>query len=69
MPDTALIDSSRSPLADNIGRFDGDILLTSVNRGAFSDAVGIQFIQKLAVPDHLSVLHLVDQKWVYSVTV
>lgn len=63
MPDTALTDPpSRSLLADCITRFDGDILLTSVNRIAFSDATGIQFIQRLAVPDHLSVLHLVDQK-------
>lgn len=65
MPDTALPatgSTSWSPLAQAVNRFDSDITLTAVNRSVFNDAEGIQFVQKLAVVDHLNILVLIEQK-------
>ena len=62
MPDTALTPGSPSPLAQAVSRFDSDISLTAVNRGAFNDTEGIQWVQKLAVVDHLNILVLIEHK-------
>lgn len=68
MPDTVLMSatdagpSSSSSLVQCIQRFDGDVAITGASRSAFSEAGGIQCIQKLAVADHLSILHVVEQK-------
>lgn len=65
MPDTALpSNGSSSPLAQAVSRFDSDITLTAVNRSAFNDTEGIQYIQKLAVVDHLNILVLIEQKYI-----
>ncbi|KAI9551670.1 mismatch repair ATPase Msh4 [Daphnia sinensis] len=63
MPDTALVPGSPSPLAQAISRFDSDIVMTAVNRGAFNDTEGIHCVQKLAVVDHLNILVLIEQKY------
>lgn len=62
MPDTALVPGSPSPLAQAISRFDSDIVMTAVNRGAFNDAEGIHCVQKLAVVDHVNILVLIEHK-------
>lgn len=63
MPDTALATGSfSSSLVQCIQRFDNDMAITSVGRNAFSDTNGIQYIRKLAVVDHLNILHVVEQK-------
>ena len=65
MPDTVLqpaAGSSSSSLVQCIQRFDGDVAITGANRSAFSETGGIQCIQKLAVEDHLNILHIVEQK-------
>lgn len=64
MPDTALAPGSPSPLAQAVSRFDSDIALTAVNRGAFNDTEGIQCVQKLAVVDHRNIIVLVEQKYI-----
>ncbi|XP_057379025.2 mutS protein homolog 4-like [Daphnia carinata] len=63
MPDTALVPGSPSPLAQAVSRFDADIVMTAVNRGAFNDTEGIHCVQKLAVVDHLNILVLIEQKY------
>lgn len=67
MPDTALATGHQSPLAQAISRFDSEITLTSLNRSAFNDTEGIQWVQKLAVVDHLNILVLIEQKYTYII--
>lgn len=63
MPDTALAANPTSPLAQAVVRFDPDVALVPVARVTFSDADGIQMIQKLAVEDDLNLLMLIEQKY------
>ena len=64
VPDTLSGPGVVSPLIEQILQLDPDITITPVQRSAFSDAAGIQCIKKLAVMDHQSVLHVVEQKYV-----
>lgn len=52
-----------SPLIEEVQRLDPDISIVAMKRSAFTDAGGLVYIKQLAVDDHQSVLHLVDQKY------
>ena len=63
VPDTLFGPGVVSPLIKLILQLDPDISITPVQRSAFSDTAGIQCIKKLAVMDHQSALHVVEQKY------
>ena len=62
MPDTIVTAEPVSALARRITEFDSEIVITSVERSAFNEAKGIEYINELSVTDPL-ILHVVlEQK-------